>query len=373
MSFASLLVPIAGDLRCLDGFIHAKGHEYRCRITLPSNPPAGLVGLQGTRLECDIALARLLEGRQEALEARLQQSTSVSGFLVELEDIVERLTAAGATQHESPLPGLYSRLMKELEAVGWGRLRSIDESFLRLNIASIDSKSREHLLVVSLPVDYPASAPQVQAELPIPWSIQWSADCGSIASVVQQFDLLLASLQPFWDAMDHLDQAMYVVEPLQPSRAATKRRVALGRQASLELEVNPACPSAPPEFRFVGAQHVIGIMHERLTAHVGEWDPQTDIRANICKALQYELPQRAASSESWEQLECGICYAFQPPDGSEGAPDQLCDGENCGQPFHQQCLVEWLRGLQGTRQTFDSLFGECPYCSSSISVRSRRL
>ncbi|EPQ19159.1 E3 ubiquitin-protein ligase FANCL, partial [Myotis brandtii] len=75
-------------------------------------------------------------------------------------------------------------------------------------------------------------------------------------------------------------------------------------------------------------------------------------------------------SVSWTpqdfSMDCGICYAYQ----LDGAiPDQVCDYSQCGQPFHQICLYEWLRGLQTSRQSFNILFGECPYCSKPITLK----
>jgi hypothetical protein len=38
----------------------------------------------------------------------------------------------------------------------------------------------------------------------------------------------------------------------------------------------------------------------------------------------------------------------------------------------QACLVEWLRVLPSTRQSFGTLFGVCPYCSTQIVVKTTR-
>ena len=51
------------------------------------------------------------------------------------------------------------------------------------------------------------------------------------------------------------------------------------------------------------------------------------------------------------------------------APDVNCDNANCGKPFHRRCLVEWLNADTSTRQSFNTLFGACPYCSAPITVK----
>ncbi|TWW78489.1 E3 ubiquitin-protein ligase FANCL [Takifugu flavidus] len=64
--------------------------------------------------------------------------------------------------------------------------------------------------------------------------------------------------------------------------------------------------------------------------------------------------------------ECGICYSYRLEDS---IPDQVCNDPRCGQPFHQACLYEWLRGLPSSRQSFSVIFGDCPYCSKPITVK----
>ena len=62
----------------------------------------------------------------------------------------------------------------------------------------------------------------------------------------------------------------------------------------------------------------------------------------------------------------GYCYKL---DGK--IPDKTCDDLNCARPFHRACLHEWFRGLPDTRQSFDKLFGKCPYCETDLSVKIR--
>jgi hypothetical protein len=88
-------------------------------------------------------------------------------------------------------------------------------------------------------------------------------------------------------------------------------------------------------------------------------------------------------------IECAICYAYEL-DGEP--PSKACDNPRCAQPFHAACLGEvrpmprwraapswltrppcvcvcvcvhaqWLRALPTTRQSYQTLFGACPYCN----------
>ena len=64
-------------------------------------------------------------------------------------------------------------------------------------------------------------------------------------------------------------------------------------------------------------------------------------------------------------VECAICYSYEL-DGA--VPDVVCD--SCSKPFHKACLTEWLRALPTTQQSFNRLFGECPYCGHSIACEA---
>ncbi|MQL82105.1 hypothetical protein Taro_014579 [Colocasia esculenta] len=77
-----------------------------------------------------------------------------------------------------------------------------------------------------------------------------------------------------------------------------------------------------------------------------------------------------------ELAECGICYVHcLPVDQELGAKngitvDYTCDNPNCRKAFHTVCLRDWLRCITTTRQSFDVLFGKCPYCSEAVAVKS---
>ena len=37
--------------------------------------------------------------------------------------------------------------------------------------------------------------------------------------------------------------------------------------------------------------------------------------------------------------------------------------------FHYSCLLEMLRSNPTTKQSFYTLYGNCPYCQSAITIR----
>lgn len=84
---------------------------------------------------------------------------------------------------------------------------------------------------------------------------------------------------------------------------------------------------------------------------------------------------------------CGICYSFvlasasasstmSSADTSSSAavlgsvPTESCSNPRCGKRYHRTCLLNWLSSLPTARSSFGLLFGQCPFCSDSINVRT---
>ncbi|KAJ4848783.1 hypothetical protein Tsubulata_042191 [Turnera subulata] len=96
---------------------------------------------------------------------------------------------------------------------------------------------------------------------------------------------------------------------------------------------------------------------------------------NIASILGTQLPKPKELEENDKKIECGICYAQCLPIDEELGPmsgtgtDYTCENTNCSRAFHSVCLGDWLRSLTTTRQSFDVLFGNCPYCSEPVAVK----
>ena len=71
------------------------------------------------------------------------------------------------------------------------------------------------------------------------------------------FHKVLSQYEDFWDMLDEIDSNTWVLEPDYPSRSCTNRRIALGNNASIHIDLNPANPRLLPECRFMGADNGI--------------------------------------------------------------------------------------------------------------------
>ncbi|MBZ3875468.1 E3 ubiquitin-protein ligase FANCL [Sciurus carolinensis] len=202
-----------------------------------------------------------------------------------------------------PPPQFYSSLIEEIGTLGWDKLVYVDTCFSTIKLKAEDASGREHLITVKLKAK------------------------GSLISIHSQFLAALESLKAFWDVMDEIDEKTWVLEPEKPTRSATARRIALGNNASINIEVDPRHPTMLPECCFLGADHVVKPLGIKLSQNIHLWDPENSLLQNLKDVLEIDFPARSILEKSW------------------------------------------LRGLLTSRQSFNIIFGECPYCSKPITLK----
>ncbi|XP_038180050.1 E3 ubiquitin-protein ligase FANCL isoform X2 [Arvicola amphibius] len=337
-----LLLPQNREKTAYEGFISAQGSDFHLRIVLPKD--------------------------RQLKNARLLFSWQLKNILNEYRQIVQQEVALKNRQELCIRPASRSfctDLLNEIGAVGWDKLVCVDTSFSTIKLKAEDASGRKHLITVKLKAKYPVEPPECVVDFPVPFSLSWTPQ-SSLVNVHSQFLAALDSLKAFWDVMDEIDEKTWVLEPEKPPRSATARRIALGHNVSINIEVDPRHPTMLPEFCFLGADHVIKPLGIKLSGNIHLWDPENSLLQNLKDVLEIDFPARTVLEGSDFTMDCGICYAHH----LNGAiPDQVCDNPQCGQPFHQMCLYEWLRGLSTSRQSFNVLFGDCPYCSKPITLK----
>ncbi|XP_040207086.1 E3 ubiquitin-protein ligase FANCL isoform X3 [Rana temporaria] len=311
--------------------------------------------------------------------------------MVELKSILDVALKNPNSSEASPAPHYYSCLVKDIDSLGWDKLVFVDNEFSTLKLKIEDSTTRAHVITVKLGARYPYKAPDCCIDLPVPFSVSWTPQ-SNLQDIYNQALSALESLKVFWDALDEVDKKTWVLEPEKPSRSATVRRIAIGNNVSITIDVDPRHPTMLPECYFLGADHVVQPLKEKLNSNIHLWDPDVGLLQNIKDVLEIDFPSRTdfdksdlidnyyaciSTSGLFCQLlidvlykdfsmECGICYAYRL---DSAIPDQVCDDPHCGQPFHQACLYEWLNSLPSSRQSFNIIYGECPYCSKPITLK----
>uniref|UniRef100_A0A7M4F5D1 FA complementation group L n=1 Tax=Crocodylus porosus TaxID=8502 RepID=A0A7M4F5D1_CROPO len=324
-----------------EGFVTAQGRDFHIRILLPSD-----FQLKNARIQCSWQLKRLLHGYRQILKQRLQHCSDLVSFMEELKTILEVALKNTEDLHTPPPPEYYSHLIRDIETLGWNKIVYVDTGLSSVKLKAEDSRGRQHLITLKLNAK------------------------SSLIDIYSQFLAALESLKEFWDAMDEIDEKTWVLEPENPTRSATMRRIAIGNNVSINLEVDPRHPAMLPECFFLGADHVVNPLKIKLNNNMHLWNPEVHLLQNLKEVLEIEFPSRVVLEKSDFSMDCGICYAYRL-DGT--VPDQVCDDPRCGQPFHQACLYEWLQSLPSSRQSFNVIFGECPYCNKVRKYFRKRI
>uniref|UniRef100_A0A8C6WHP6 FA complementation group L n=1 Tax=Neogobius melanostomus TaxID=47308 RepID=A0A8C6WHP6_9GOBI len=339
-----LLLPMNKERTVYDGFITVQEQDFRMRILLPPDRQ-----IKQAKLHCCWQLKHLL-AEYEPIVKQVVQS-----FFIFFSTNFEVCVQSRPSPLSIPRPQSYSELIAELETLGWDKLMFIDSDFRTLRLKAEDSSGREHVLTVKLKTKHPAEAPECSADVPVPLAFSWTPQT-TLAQLHGQFLLLLESLSDFWDVLDEIDQKTWVLEPEKPSRSDTMRRIAIGNNASIKVEVDPKHPRMLPECCLLGAEHVVTPLRNKLNANMHLWNPECGVLLNLGDVLELQFPSPATHEKSSLSVECGICYSYLL---DSSIPDQVCNDPRCGQPFHQDCLYQWLRALPSSRQSFNIVFGDC--------------
>ncbi|XP_072907144.1 E3 ubiquitin-protein ligase FANCL isoform X1 [Hemitrygon akajei] len=355
-----LLLPQNRQKTVFDGFVMVKNKEFRVRILLPEER-----NLKQARLQCSWQLNQILHGYQHIVKQRLQQSTDLVSFMLEFKTVLEIALRNKHDLQSPPPPQYYEQLIKEIENLGWDKLAYMDTEFRTIKLKAEDSAGREHMITIKLKSKYPADPPDCATDFPVPFVLSWTHQ-SLLKNLHSQFLAALDSLQEFWDVMDEIDEKTWVLEPENPTRRATTRRIAIRNNASINVEVDPRHPKMLPECCFLGADHVVTPLKKKLNTNMHLWSPESTVLQNLKDILEIDFPSPTTHEKFSLGMECGICYAYRL---ASSIPDQVCDDPRCGQPFHQECLYEWLRGLPSSRQSFNIIFGECPYCGKPITAK----
>jgi E3 ubiquitin-protein ligase FANCL len=139
--------------------------------------------------------------------------------------------------------------------------------------------------------------------------------------------------------MDDLDKHAWIMEPEQPTRADTMRRLAIGKNCSLLIEVDPLRPNRIPIMKFLGAETPVNHAKQLVNANLSHWNDETCLKNNLERMLETTLPMKP-TEEDTETMDCGICYAYKLEEEEQvSVPEEMCNYEPCGKPYHYLCLV----------------------------------
>ena len=263
----------------------------------------------------------------------------------------------------------------------------LSEDLSQITFCHYDEKSRSHELVGILPKNFPLSNPNWICDLPCDFDPKWMRNTGQnsgLVSVVKDFIDCISLYQCLWDEMDDIDGNAWVLEPSLPARrSCCERRVALRSGLSIQFTIDPEhARSVPLTMRIIGSSNDVGDLRnaykkymssdERSLDDEDTWSEALSILENMKRCFGFPLPSPETTEKDDFIVECGVCYAhrIENDEGEESViPSVTCPNTSCARSYHDSCLLEWLQSLPGAKTSFGRMYGTCPYCCDSISVK----
>ncbi len=338
----------------------------------------------------------------------------MQSVLEELKDFLESaLTLSGSSSHSSliselPTASFYSKIIAELNSIGWEHIEEADASFTKFKLWTNDKNGRKHSLRVELSAQYPSVAPKFYGDLPVGFEPSWYPSQTTLKDIITLFQKSLEGFQEVWNILQEFDSKVWVVEPETFTFGNTFRRIAIGNHAWIQFKLDCYRPkSLPLDLQFIGSDATIHPLKDNYNKNIHLWsslesDRPFSLAERLQNILNIQFPSPSSSSKQDFQVECAICYSYRLSldddtnhttttttsstigssnnNGGEGVlilesfalPDKVCDNGKCNKYFHKHCLYEWLRSIPSTKQSFDTLYGDCPNCSSLISVKIKQ-
>ena len=274
---------------------------------------------------------------------------------------------------------------------------TLNDELTKVTIYHYDKSNRCHDLVGELQPTFPSVGPDWICDLPVEFEPKWkrnsnhhhSDHMSGLAGVVKEFIEMVSTYQSLWDEMDDIDANAWVLEPSLPSRrSCSERRVALRTGLSIHFSLDPDNPrSVPLTMRFIGASKDMNDLRSAYQKYISSddqdqqggdkgWSEDLSVRCNQEAWFGFPLPSPATTDKAAYIVECGVCYSHRisandndEEDTATVIPNITCSNTSCARSYHESCLSEWLHSLPGAKTSFGRIFGQCPYCCDSISVK----
>ena len=167
-------MPLNPECSSVEGYLPAftttaSAEQHWIRLTGIS--PSG--SLQDAHLELEQATRDLLGPQMELVDLRLRQSSGLPSFLVELRNLLTQATAAPTAAIFLRTPTFFRTIKQDLDTIKWERVLNLAKDCASLTLRCVDAADRFHDLSLTIPPDFPATAPRATADLPIAFTPRW--------------------------------------------------------------------------------------------------------------------------------------------------------------------------------------------------------
>jgi E3 ubiquitin-protein ligase FANCL len=184
---------------------------------------------------------------------RLENCRDVTGFVSELSLLTKKLVPL-AKRIDKPVDvGIHEEIGYSLSDIGWDKVKYVSDNFDTVQLMCYDLKRREHVLTVCIPNKF--DEPTFTADLPVLFRPEIVAERKMwLQQAFAQFQEKVVLCSDLWNVLDEIDENTWVLEPERPTRSCVMRRIAFGKGASVQLDLDPLHPRAIPEYRLLGPE-----------------------------------------------------------------------------------------------------------------------
>eukprot|EP00045_Choanoeca_perplexa_P011394 m.120615 g.120615 ORF g.120615 m.120615 type:complete len:362 (+) comp15616_c0_seq3:1680-2765(+) len=352
------LVCISSDHSIYAGVLRIQTRSYNVTLTKHRSPPHFTLA----SLACEPSLRRLLRNHHDQLTSALAHTTTHNQAFEVITHVVKTISKASPAFMPTPQP-LNVGALQQLTAIGWKHVIDASADLTHLQCELQDATGRTHSFSLEL-----SDLQHIQWQHHLPIEATLPSSDVTIANTMSLFQQHVDQLQPFWGAMDDLQSAFVVLDPNPLLTNHRHSRISMTQSCSIYLDINPDDPLAKPLAQVFGPE-VAAKQRQQCWDSFLNWDTKRSLATNLkaCfSAEAFELPVAASSMDTGvDKAECAVCYSFLLESKS---PTEVCNNAACGRVYHNACLLEWLTALPDSRRSFQTVFGECPFCQGAMSV-----
>lgn len=241
-----------------------------------------------------------------------------------------------------PSMDYYCNLMNELNDLK-KNVENISDDLYEISLKYKDKNNINHIIKIELNDEFPKTIYKVNTCLPLPFEYIKKEE-RILFNVYSDFIKEVNKYELFWLNMKDLDENCYILEPENPQLNDISRRISIGNNCSILIEVNPLDSNNICECKFLGNESYINELRNNFNENLNKWDNNELIRVNLSNLLEIEFPSKSSinnnnnniscnsnSSNSFNNnngimIECGICYMYKIEyNGNKVIPEIICN------------------------------------------------
>ncbi|KAJ8956239.1 hypothetical protein NQ318_014970 [Aromia moschata] len=304
-------------------------------------------------------------------------STHPKDMVTILDKIVKVISPKVPTSVSTNNCGIYRHVLREYsEFTGFYlNLKSscLASDLSKIDIAATDEWNREHVVEVSVNHINEEGIFKITTD-DLPQGRNAFKESSSLKGVMDQFLVAIEALQPFFNLMDVLDKNCWVVDPAEPKRRCTYRRINISENVSALITVDPYNVASIPDIKFLGPERLVSKYRNIVNENLEHWTSGEDVYLQLLNLLGLDnFPQKSINDRGCSDLlkengDCSICFCLRL---NGRLPEVVCKNTFCENYYHTECLYEWLVSVNA-RRFFDEVVGQCPNCEKNISCPAPR-